>query len=70
MAEAVSVAIVPTLPMAAVRVAAMDFSATASFSCISASSFLLAASNSAACFSRILLAIDCARPRASANAFS
>ena len=52
MAEAVSVAMLPTLPMAALRVAAIDCSAAASFSWSCASSLLLVA---AAC-GRLLFA--------------
>src|SRR6516225_6607216 len=70
MARAISSAIERTLAMAACLVAAIDISASATFVLSSSSSCLRVASAAASWRSRVSLAIDCARARASASAFS
>src|SRR6188768_2979406 len=69
-ARVASSAMPRTLPMAACLVAAMVFSASASFVLRSLSRVFLRASASPACRSRVSVAITCARLRASAKAFS
>src|SRR4029078_13244451 len=69
-ARVASSAMLRTLPMAACLVAAMVFSASASFVLSSLSRVLLRASASPGCRSRVSVAITCARLRASAKAFS
>src|SRR6478735_1043415 len=69
-ARVASSAMLRTLPMAACLVAAMVFSASASFVLSSLSRVFLRASASPACRSRVSVAITCARLRASAKAFS
>src|SRR5262245_16278675 len=69
-AGAVSLAILCTFAIAAERVAAMVFSASAMWALSFASTSFRRASAAAAAFSRVSLASACARARASARAFS
>src|SRR5262249_62072441 len=69
-ALAASVAMPCTLAIAVCLVPAMVFSASANLTWSWSSSFLRVDSASAVCLSRISLAIDCARLRASARDFS
>src|SRR6476619_1410505 len=70
MAGAVSLAMPCTFAIAADRVAAIAFSASAVWAWSFVSTSLRRASAAFAAFSRVSLARVCARPRASANAFS
>src|SRR5262249_7863158 len=70
MAPAVSLAMLRTFAIAADRFSAMDFSASAIRAWSFPSTSLRRASAAAAAFARVSLASACARPRASANAFS
>src|SRR5262249_45606173 len=69
-APAASLAMLRTLPIAADRFSAMVFSASAIWAWSFASTSLRRASAAAAAFARVSFASTCARPRASANAFS
>src|SRR5262245_10478670 len=69
-APAASLAMLRTFPIAADRVPAIVFSASAIRAWSFASTSLRRASAAAAAFARVSLARVCARPRASANAFS
>ena len=69
-AAAASAAMPRTLVIAADRVAAMVFSASAIWALSLASSVLAVGFRGGRCFSRVSLASVWARPRASASAFS
>src|SRR5262249_53668544 len=69
-APAASLAMLRTLPIAADRFSAIVFSDSAIWAWSFASTSLRRASAAAAAFARVSFASACARPRASANAFS